>query len=114
MTTLVLFCVTLFDSPIMFPCGPKHVGMLRVILKYEYLRSKFVHFLVWCREYVIDIAREEQYKYLNTRLRDVDRTFTFTFTFTCYTLRAVTVFIEQISAYYYYHYHHHHHLYAGY
>jgi hypothetical protein len=42
-TTLVLFCITLFDSLMMLFCGPKHVGMLNVILQYKYLRSKLVH-----------------------------------------------------------------------
>ena len=34
-----------FDFLMMAPCGQKHVGILSVILHYEYLRNKFVHFV---------------------------------------------------------------------
>ena len=34
-----------FDSMVMVPCGPKHVGIFSVILLYKYLRSNFGHFV---------------------------------------------------------------------
>jgi len=33
------------NSLMMFPCGPKHVGMISVILYHKYLCNKFVHFV---------------------------------------------------------------------
>jgi hypothetical protein len=34
-----------FDSLMMVPCEPRHVGIFGVMLYYKYLRNKFVHFV---------------------------------------------------------------------